>query len=108
SGRNDGLSLPNTPYIARYSLEGIITDDRAVLDMLDEIKNDGHAKALLLYIDSPGGTAAGGERLYTKLREVAAEKPVVAVMRTLATSAAYMAAIGTDYIVAGEATITGS
>lgn len=107
-GRKDGLSLPTTPYIARYTLEGIITDDRDVLELLEEIRTDKQAKALILYVDSPGGTAVGGERLYTKLREIGVEKPVVTVMRTLATSAAYMAALGTDHIVASEATITAS
>ena len=50
----------------------------------------------------------GGESLYLALREVAKQKPVVAVMRELATSAGYMIALGADYIVARQSTITGS
>jgi protease IV len=72
------------------------------------VKDNDAIKALIVEIDSPGGTSVGGEQLYVDLRDIAKKKPVVAVMRTMATSAAYMAALGTDHIVAREGTITGS
>ena len=65
-------------------------------------------KALIVEIDSPGGTFVGGEALYNDLRSVAEQKPVVAVMGGTATSAAYMAAIGTSWVFAHNGTVTGS
>jgi len=65
-------------------------------------------KALIVEIDSPGGTFVGGEALYNQLRSLAREKPVVAVMGGTATSAAYMAAIGTGRVFARNGTVTGS
>jgi protease-4 len=50
----------------------------------------------------------GGEALYSRLRQIAEKKPIVAVMGEVATSAAYMTAIGSDHIVAHDGTLTGS
>ncbi len=95
-------------HIARFEIDEIIFDEPKRLDLLDEIKDDDSIKALILRIDSPGGTTVGSEALYLKLREIAAKKPVVATLRSMATSGGYMAAIGADYILAREGTITGS
>lgn len=95
-------------HVARITLEGFITDDRDFYDLLDETAENPRVKGVILWIDTPGGNAVGGEEIYNRLRRLAHEKPVVAVMRSIATSAGYMAAIGTDYIVAREGTITGS
>jgi protease-4 len=95
-------------FIARYNLEGMIFDDPARIELLDEVKKNKSAKALLITIDSPGGTAVGGEQIYKQLRLISDEKPVVVLMRGMATSAAYMAAIAGDHIVAHEGSITGS
>ncbi|MBL8666508.1 MAG: signal peptide peptidase SppA [Rhodospirillales bacterium] len=95
-------------HVARIDVDGIIVADgerdRALADLID----DTAVKAVLVRIDSPGGTVVGGETLYRRLRQIAAHKPVVAVMGELATSAAYMTAIGADWIVAREGTLTGS
>ncbi|MCC7259923.1 MAG: signal peptide peptidase SppA [Alphaproteobacteria bacterium] len=103
-----GQLIPQRDYIARYSVTGIIADDPKRDDLLDELAQDDSVKAVLIRIDSPGGTASGGEQLYTSLRAIREHKPVVVVMRTLATSAAYMAAMGADHIVAQNGTLTGS
>ncbi len=95
-------------HIARLSVEGIIADDRARDDALKAAMDDPNVKALIVYVDSPGGTVVGGENLYQRLRDVAAKKPVVATMGTLAASGGYMTAIGADYILARNGTITGS
>lgn len=95
-------------HVARLSVVGVIVEDQDVLDRLDEIAEDTAAKALLIYIDSPGGTVVGGESLFKAFRRVATEKPVVAVMGTTAASAGYMVALGADSIFAHEGTVTGS
>lgn len=95
-------------HVARYGIEGIILDDDVVTAALKEIAENSRVKALIVHIDSPGGTFVGGEQLYTALRNVAAEKPVVAVMGTVAASAGYMVAVASDQIFAHQGTITGS
>lgn len=99
---------PEADHIARITVSGLILEDQDLAESLREIAEDDAAKALMVQIDSPGGTVVGGEVLYRDLRAVAERKPVVAVMGTLATSAGYMAALGADYILAHEGTITGS
>jgi len=95
-------------YIARFAVRNVILDDRRRHDVLERIARDRNAKALIVRIDSPGGTVVGGEALYLSLRRVAKQKPVVAVLGQVATSAAYMVALAADRIIAHEGTITGS
>ena len=95
-------------YIARVSVLDFVFDDKTLQETLRDVEEDDSAKALIVRIDTPGGSAVGGEEIYYQLREISRKKPVVAVMRSIATSAGYMVAIGTDHIVAREGTITGS
>ncbi|MBL6929414.1 MAG: signal peptide peptidase SppA [Rhodospirillales bacterium] len=95
-------------YVALLNVEGIILDDRARDATLRGIAENNSARALVVYIDSPGGSVVGGETLYLSLRAVAENKPVVAVMGDVATSAGYMAALGADYIFARSGSVTGS
>jgi protease IV len=96
------------PHIARVQVSGIITDDQKLQELLDKVAKSDRVKAVILDINSPGGTTTGGEALYDAIRRVAEKKPVVAVCGTLATSAAYIAAIATDRIFVYGNTITGS
>ena len=103
-----GGGLPAHDHIARLRIDGLITGDQASLDLLREVAKDDKAKAVILRIDSPGGTTAGSEALYEEIRAMSAKKPVVAVMDTVAASGGYIAAIAADHIVARGNTITGS
>jgi len=94
--------------IARVKIEGVITEDDKLLDLLAELKDDDSVKAVILKIDSPGGTTVGGETLYRAARGIAAVKPVAAEVGTLAASAGYMVAAAADHIVARETSIVGS
>jgi protease-4 len=96
------------PHIARVSISGIITDDQNMLDLLDKVGKSDRVKAVILDINSPGGTTTGGEAMYDAIRRLAEKKPVVAVCGTLATSAAYIVALATDRIFVYGNTITGS
>jgi len=106
--------VPNTqlgstgPHVARVTLTGLIVDDRAQQELIREIGEDSNVKALLLYIDSPGGTTTGSEALYETIRQVSETKPVVAVLGTVAASGGYIAALSADHIVSRGNTITGS
>ena len=95
-------------YVARLYVSGIIIEDTDRDQALSKLAGNARARALVIRIDSPGGTVVGGESLYRSLRAIALKKPVVAVMGTTATSAAYMTAIAADHIVAREGSITGS
>ncbi len=94
--------------IARVTIEGFISDDREQQALLEQIADEDRVKALILSINSPGGTTTGSEALFEALRKVAEVKPVVAVMGTIATSGGYIAALGADHIIARGNTITGS
>lgn len=95
-------------YVSRIDVSSVILDDPRRRAALQDIAGDRNARALIVRIDSPGGTVVGGEALYKALREVAEKKPVVAVMGQVATSAGYMVALAGERIYAREGTITGS
>jgi protease-4 len=103
----DGLKR-RTDHIARVKVEGLITGDRPFLKMLEKLEKADRVKAVIIDIDSPGGTTAGSEAVYEGIRKIAAKKPVVSVMGTIAASGGYITAIASDYIVARGNTITGS
>ncbi len=105
-GRVGGLY--ERAHVGRLSIEGIIVDDPQRDQALVDVADDDDVRALIVRINSPGGTVVGGEALYRHLRRVAERKPVVAVMGEVAASAAYMAALAGDRIIAREGTITGS
>lgn len=95
-------------YIARIKIEGVIDDNPALSKLMLETAKDKHAKAVLVWLDTPGGGAVGGQQIYLDLMKLSKTKPVVAVVRTMAASAGYMAALGADRIIAREGSITGS
>jgi protease-4 len=103
-----GLLRQETPQIARISISGFIANDRAEVELIEHLAEDDSIKAVIVTIDSSGGTTAGGEALYEALRKLAEAKPTVATMDTIGASAAYMAAIAADHIVARRTTLTGS
>jgi protease-4 len=95
-------------HIARIEIEGLITGDQSTLDLLKDIAEAKSVKGLVIRIDSPGGTTAGSEALFDAIRAVAKNKPVAAVMETVAASGGYITALAADHIVARGNTITGS
>ena len=95
-------------HIARVKVEGLITGDDATLKLFDEIAASKKVKAVILEINSPGGTTVGSEAIYEKIRIVAKDRPVVAVMNSVAASGGYITAIAADHILARGNTITGS
>lgn len=100
--------VPEKDHVARLKIEGVILDDTWRDEALAELAGDDRVKALLVRINSPGGTVVGGEALYKSILAVSRKKPVVAVLGGTAASAAYMAALGAERIFAREGTVTGS
>lgn len=99
---------PPGPYVALHEVVGMITVDPERDAVLRNVGNDPDARALVLRVDSPGGTTTGAEALYETLRVVAASKPVVALMGEVAASGGYIAAIASDHVIARGNTLTGS
>lgn len=103
----DGAGI-GVDHIARIKIEGTITDDEELLERLERVQESAMVKGVVLHINSPGGTTAGGEAVFEAVRKLATEKPVVAQVGTLAASAGYMIASAADHIVARQSSIVGS
>ena len=106
--KSAGISSQEKEYIARVSINGIILEDRERQNSILKLKDNKNVKAVLFYINSPGGTMVGGESLYNTIKEVSNHKPTASVMGSVAASGGYMAAIGAEKIFAHSGTITGS
>tara|TARA_R110000868_G_scaffold73117_31_gene212519 strand:+ start:998 stop:1975 length:978 start_codon:yes stop_codon:yes gene_type:complete len=104
----DPFSESRGQHIAEISVDGLIVGSDARLDLIDELGKQDNVRAVIVKINSPGGTTSGGEALYESLRALSEKKPVVATIDGIGTSAAYMAALATDRIFARRASITGS
>ncbi len=94
--------------VERVVVSGIISEDRKLDEAVDKLADNSSVKAVIVSIDSPGGSVAGGEALHDALARVAAKKPVVVVMGGVAASAGYMIAVPAARIFASEGTLTGS
>lgn len=103
-----GLGGAEADHIARIRIEGTITENEELLKRLKDITESERVKGVILTVDSPGGTTAGGEALYEAVRKMAEAKPTVAQVGTLAASAGYMIASAADHIVARQSSIVGS
>ncbi|AFC74883.1 signal peptide peptidase SppA, 36K type [Rickettsia parkeri str. Tate's Hell] len=98
----------NEDYIASVLIDEIILEDEKRDKKLKKIIDDSHIKALIVKVNSPGGTVVGAEKIYNILRKISAKKPVVIVMGTMAASGGYLISLGGDYIISHNGTITGS
>lgn len=94
--------------IARITIAGVIATDPTRLKIINDLAKNDAVKAVIVAINSPGGTTAGGEELYEALSALRAKKPVVAVISEVGASAAYMTAIASDRIFARRLSIVGS
>jgi protease-4 len=96
------------PYIARVTIQGLIRGDRDRVQALDRLARSSLARAVIIHVDSPGGTTAGSEQLYDSLSRLRDKKPIVIVVDSLAASGAYITALSGDHIVAQQTSLVGS
>ena len=107
TGRPGAMSSGPGGSIARISIEGLIRGNRQRVEALERLsKSD--AKAVIVHVNSPGGTVAGSEELYDSLTKLKAKKPIVVVVDGLAASGGYIAALAADRILAQQSAIVGS
>jgi protease-4 len=104
----DGLGGVSASHIAKIKIDGTITEDEELLERLKKVTESTSVAGVILSVDSPGGTTAGGEAIYEAVRKLATAKPTVAQVGTLAASAGYMIASASDHIVARQSSIVGS
>ena len=99
--------MPPGAYISRIKIQGLIRGNQDRIEALERLGRS-RARAVIVHIDSPGGTTAGSEQLYAALRELQSKKPMVVVVDGLAASGAYIAALSADHIIANETSLVGS
>ncbi|MGB8071459.1 MAG: signal peptide peptidase SppA [Pseudolabrys sp.] len=101
-----GITTPGA-YIVRIKVQGLIRGNQDRVEALGRLGRSA-ARAVIVHIDSPGGTTAGSEQLYDALRDLQSRKPMVVVVDGLAASGAYIAALSSEHIVAQETSLVGS
>ncbi|GJM21227.1 MAG: protease [Planctomycetota bacterium] len=115
---------PSEPYVAVVYASGAIQSGKSkadfagnvasmgsetIVEALRATESDEHCKAVVLRVNSPGGSALASDMIYRAVQQVqAAGKPVVASMGSLAASGGYWISMGADVIVAQPSTLTGS
>ena len=99
--------MPPGAYIARIKVQGLIRGNQDRVEALGAARRS-RARAVIVHIDSPGGTTAGSEQLYDALRDLQGKKPMVVVVDGLAASGAYIAALSAEHIMAQETSLVGS
>ncbi len=95
-------------HIARLVIDGTVGENRDFYKLLDEIRDDEDVQAVILHLDTPGGSAVAGETIYKKIKAISAKKPVVASMRSVCASAGYMISLAADQVYTMQGSITGS
>jgi protease-4 len=100
-------ALTASGSIARVNIEGLIRSDQERAEALERLEKSS-AAAVIVHINSPGGTTSGSEQLYDALVRLKAKKPLVVVVDGLAASGGYITAIAADHIIAQQTSLVGS
>jgi protease-4 len=100
-------AITGSKEIARIRIDGLIRSDQARVEALERLEKSS-AAAVIVHINSPGGTTAGAEQLYDALMRLKAKKPLVVVVEGLAASGGYIAALASDQIIAHQSSLVGS
>jgi len=102
------LAQPITPQISRVTIQGLIRGDHERARALENLATSRNTRAVIVHIDSPGGTTTGSEELHEALRRVGQQKPMVVVVDGMAASGGYIAAMAADHIVTQSTSLVGS
>ncbi len=90
------------------NLQGKIAGSETVIDQLQQVADDDAIKALVLRVDSPGGSALASDLIWQQIEHVKERIPVIVSMSGLAASGGYYVSCGGDSIFADPGTLTGS
>ncbi len=101
--------VPVGDRIAIVKLSGVIVNPLPTVKKIERLRRDRSVKALVLRVDSPGGSVGASQEIYRALERFRAEgKPVVISMGNVAASGGYYVTAPADFIYANPGTITGS
>ncbi len=116
-----GFKPTGVGYVAVMELSGVISYEESpialtgapltpekVEKMVEEVRGDPSAKAVVLLIDSPGGSAAASEEIYQTLKRLAGEKPTISYIAEYGASGGYHIALAGEEIIASPSSLTGS
>lgn len=106
TGGGSPLSIRNR--VGVVLVKGVITESKSTVDLLKKYGEDIHVRAVVVRIDSPGGSVAPCQEIYDAVSAVRKKKKVVASMGSIAASAGYYVACAADKIVANPGSVTGS
>jgi protease-4 len=101
-------SFAMSDRVGIVNVEGFIGDSGDVIDQLNQFGKDDGIKAVIVRINSPGGSVAPSQEIYEAIVQLKKKKKVVASMGSVAASGGYMVACAADKIVANPGSITGS
>lgn len=94
--------------IGLVPIDGVIFESRTIIDEIRRFRQSSHVKAVILRINSPGGSVAPAQEIYEAIRETSKIKKVVASLASMAASGGYYIASAADRVFANPGTITGS
>src|SRR6201987_2461740 len=103
----DGLVGGTSGSIARGTITGLIRTDQQRGEALGRV-GKARARAVIVHINTPGGTTSGSEQLHDSLMRLKEQKPLVVVVDGLAASGGYITALAADHIIALETSLVGS
>ena len=103
-----GLNKLSGEKVGIIEISGVINDSKDILDKLKRFRADNSIKAIVVRIDSPGGSVGPSQEILRAIKKTSLKKKVVASLGSVAASGGYYVAVGADGIVANPGTITGS
>ena len=87
---------------------GVLSGSGTILGSIERLASDRNVKAVVVRVDSPGGSALASDQIYRELRRLAQKKPVLTSMGDIAASGGYYVAAASQTIFATPVTLTGS
>jgi len=102
------VMMPVGDKIGILEVYGPITDARKLWGQIKDFRDNDTIKAVVLRIDSPGGGVAPSQELYSALKQLAVEKPLIVSMGSVAASGGYYLAVAGQHLFANPGSITGS
>lgn len=108
SSQNDPFMTRTTDGIGVIDVKGVITDTESLLRDIQMFRTEDTIRAVIIRIDSPGGAVGASQELFSEIKRLSRDKPVVASLGSVAASGGFYAAIGADKIIASPGTLTGS
>ncbi len=109
-GSDNKIALIDLTGVISSSIQGQAGESMVedAVGKLKQAREDHSIRAIVLHIDSPGGEVNASDIIYHEVVKTRAVKPVVVYMGSVAASGGYYVAVGADYIMASDLTITGS